>query len=514
MTNRKTTKRALFTSTLALLMCVAMLIGTTFAWFTDSASTSVNEIKSGNLDLVVEVAKAFDILGVPTEWEAVNSDTALYTNVEGNAILWEPGAGAEEWFRITNNGTLAFKYQFKTNYTNATKTAAHKTLADILKVQNIAMTLGSGTDASVNYNGRLQMADITGSADASTGFAPMQNVTFEEYLLPGESRVLYTCIEWLPTDNDNDFNVEDGLKIDLGISVMATQYTYEKDAESDQYDAGALYPNAVHVADGVAFVAETNTYEISSVAGLNWFNDEVNNHHNDFNYTTIKLMSDINMGGATWLPVGQNYSTKDYPALGYADTVEFRGIFDGNGKTISNIEIGMTAVQVSTLDDVTDEITDQDINSVGFFGYTRGTIKNLTLDSATVTGFHNVGAIVGYTDVDSYIENCHVKNSTISCTHLNDDQCGDKAGGIVGLLNNNVDGADIKGCTVANTAITAGRDAGQVIGCAQSGSSFENCTAINVTVSAIASGATGACTDSSAGDNINNNNIIGRDLRS
>ena len=51
MTSSKSTKRALIYSTLALLMCVAMLIGTTFAWFTDTASTGVNKIQAGNLDI-------------------------------------------------------------------------------------------------------------------------------------------------------------------------------------------------------------------------------------------------------------------------------------------------------------------------------------------------------------------------------------------------------------------------------------------------------------------------------
>ena len=54
MTNSKSTKRALVSSALAILMCVAMLIGTTFAWFTDTASTGVNKIQAGNLDIEVE----------------------------------------------------------------------------------------------------------------------------------------------------------------------------------------------------------------------------------------------------------------------------------------------------------------------------------------------------------------------------------------------------------------------------------------------------------------------------
>ena len=50
----KNTKRALVSSALAMLVCVALLIGTTFAWFTDTASTGVNKIQSGSLDVELE----------------------------------------------------------------------------------------------------------------------------------------------------------------------------------------------------------------------------------------------------------------------------------------------------------------------------------------------------------------------------------------------------------------------------------------------------------------------------
>lgn len=46
--NSKSTKRALLVSALSLVVCLAMLVGTTFAWFTDTATTGVNKIVSGN----------------------------------------------------------------------------------------------------------------------------------------------------------------------------------------------------------------------------------------------------------------------------------------------------------------------------------------------------------------------------------------------------------------------------------------------------------------------------------
>ena len=58
MTNRKSTKRALLGSVMAMVLCLAMLIGATFAWFTDTASTGVNKIQAGNLDVVLEMKDA------------------------------------------------------------------------------------------------------------------------------------------------------------------------------------------------------------------------------------------------------------------------------------------------------------------------------------------------------------------------------------------------------------------------------------------------------------------------
>ena len=57
MNNKKTTKRALLSSVMAIVLCLAMLIGTTFAWFTDSASTAVNKIQAGNLKVDLEMQK-------------------------------------------------------------------------------------------------------------------------------------------------------------------------------------------------------------------------------------------------------------------------------------------------------------------------------------------------------------------------------------------------------------------------------------------------------------------------
>lgn len=101
MTNRKTTKRALLASAFSLMMCLAMLIGTTFAWFTDSASTGVNKIQSGQLDVALEM------LNDEGNWVSAEGETLTFTQ-----NYWEPGCTYTlPTLRIANNGDLALKYR-------------------------------------------------------------------------------------------------------------------------------------------------------------------------------------------------------------------------------------------------------------------------------------------------------------------------------------------------------------------------------------------------------------------
>ena len=99
------TKKALRGSLFALFLCIVLLIGTTFAWFTDTASTGVNKIQAGKLD--VELEYSTDM----ADWQTVTSQTKLF---EDN-ILWEPGKTEVVYLRVKNNVNLALKYQMAVN---------------------------------------------------------------------------------------------------------------------------------------------------------------------------------------------------------------------------------------------------------------------------------------------------------------------------------------------------------------------------------------------------------------
>ena len=110
MTNSKSTKRALISSTLAILMCVAMLIGTTFAWFTDTASTGVNKIQAGNLD--IELSYKNNSTG--GEFKKADKNTSVFND----EALWEPGHVEYVVLKIRNAGSLALKYKLGINIAN------------------------------------------------------------------------------------------------------------------------------------------------------------------------------------------------------------------------------------------------------------------------------------------------------------------------------------------------------------------------------------------------------------
>ena len=115
MTNRKSTKRALLGSVVAMVLCLAMLVGATFAWFTDTASTGVNKIQAGNLDVQLQYATAWDENGNVTTWADAQGKQLEFkkaAGAENETILWEPGCTyALPELRVVNKGNLALKYK-------------------------------------------------------------------------------------------------------------------------------------------------------------------------------------------------------------------------------------------------------------------------------------------------------------------------------------------------------------------------------------------------------------------
>ena len=222
----KSTKKSLLVSVLSLMLCVAMLLGTTYAWFTDSVTSGVNTIVAGNLDVELYHKGAND-----EEEAKVTSETDdLFQDV----AKWEPGAYAYETFTVKNVGDLALKYKMALNVASFTSYNGHN-LTEVLKV-------------AVLDNVPTSRADITGGKALKEWSLDSKDVALYPVGTQGKDseKTFTVAIYWEPTEHDNDFNMNNGrpqpLSIEFGVNLVATQVEYESDSFNDQYDAQSQYP--------------------------------------------------------------------------------------------------------------------------------------------------------------------------------------------------------------------------------------------------------------------------------
>ena len=201
MNNTKSTKRALLLSIMAMLLCVVLLVGTTFAWFTDSASTAVNKIQAGTLDIALEMKNA------EGNWVTAEGQTLTWKKSTGapagEQILWEPGCTYElPELRIVNKGNLALKYKIQIS----------GIVGDAKLLEAIDFTYGNGIDIN---------AEVSLAPNAKT-----EGIVIKGHMKP---------------EAGNEYQ---GLSIDgIGITVVATQDTVENDSNSNTYDQNAPIVN-------------------------------------------------------------------------------------------------------------------------------------------------------------------------------------------------------------------------------------------------------------------------------
>ena len=210
MNNQKTTKRSLVAAGLVLLLCIAMLVGTTFAWFTDSASTAVNKIQAGNLEIELQMK---DNNGNWVNAEGKTLPFLVEGNIpaEGTQILWEPGCTYYvPQIRVLNKGNLAVKIEY---------------LPEALGVTGkLAEVLEPVFKTPVDANG--------------------EEVNIEpEILKPGEASPAWSFGYHMLETAGNEY--QNATATGMCLTVVATQATYENDSFNYQYDKDATYPVVV-----------------------------------------------------------------------------------------------------------------------------------------------------------------------------------------------------------------------------------------------------------------------------
>ena len=246
MNNKRATKRALLTSVMALVMCVVMLVGTTFAWFTDTASTGVNKIQAGNLDIEMEYKN--NTTG--GEFKPVDTDKKVFNE----EALWEPGHVEYVVLKISNAGNLALKYKLGINI--ASETGSTNVLGNAFNLSDyirFAVLDGDKTVVSggTEFKRETLMDDVTdtNSKLIKAGYTSKETRLYPEVTpaVAGQaSEKVVTLVVWMPKSVGNEANYDataaEAPVINLGINVAATQDTVESDSFNNEYDKNAVYP--------------------------------------------------------------------------------------------------------------------------------------------------------------------------------------------------------------------------------------------------------------------------------
>lgn len=418
------TKRALLLSALSVLLCVSMLIGTTYAWFTDEVTSTGNIIKSGNLD--VEMYWADGAEAVPAE------DSEAWTDASAGSIFnydkWEPGYTVARHIKISNVGTLALKY-----VVNVLARDGENKLAEVIDVYFV--------DPAVQVAGRTALTDefkVGTLADVLAGTAG----STEGDLVAGASDYVTIALKMQEEAGNEYKNLSIGAE-SFTVQLLATQLTYEEDSFDDQYDAEAVYPVA-NIEDFQAALEESEDGDI------------------------IQFVKDF--AGDVTLP-----QKKDTKITIDGNNQNFAGTLLVDGKSATQTTAGVTIKNVNfttatadaciqlgkdNLTRYTCNVTIEDCTfdapgAVGVKSYTGGD-KNVVIRDCTATAnAHSLAQLKGVDGV--LIENCTVNSKN-------------------GINLNNSDNVTISGCTVdvQGYAVRFGESSGGS-GAAET-YTIENCT--------------------------------------
>ena len=236
MNKKYSTKRALIASILSLCLCFTMLIGTTFAWFTDSVTSSGNVIQTGQLKVAMYWAEGDENPEAVTEW----------TNAKGGKIFnndkWEPGYVEAKHIKIANEGTLALKYQMRI--------LANGIVSELADVIDVYYFFETENDKDLTGAVQLDRAEFTDANKLGTLSHVLKNNLSLTDINPdaisnkvkgsleaGTFTTLTLAFKMQESAGNEYQNLSIGT--DFSIQILATQYTSENDSFDNKYDAGA-----------------------------------------------------------------------------------------------------------------------------------------------------------------------------------------------------------------------------------------------------------------------------------
>jgi len=387
MTNKKTTKKALLSSALSLVLCLSMLIGTTFAWFTDSVTSANNKIQAGTLKLDLELLDKES-----GNWNSIKTSQAPLFNYD----KWEPGYTEAKVLRVENEGTLALKWM--------AKFISENSLSELANVIDVYVCEGVTTYPTRELAGYTRVGTVA-------EFVNTIETTTTGTLKAGEKDTLGIALKMQESAGNEYQGLDLGGAFD--IQILATQFTYEKDSFDDQYDKNASYPGEANTVSELIEALK---------AGKN-----------------VRLGADIDLAGVTWESIASYSGTFDGAGHTISNLKGENGLFENlSGATVKNLKL--ENVDIDATSNHTGAVAGYIVKSQG----KQTVIQNVSVSGTVNGGDYYVGGLVGAdSNYDTVFRAC-TNNATVVAP-------GQQVGGIVGyatratVLDNCVNNGDVTG---------------------------------------------------------------------
>lgn len=216
------TKKSLLMSAVSLLLCISMLIGSTFAWFTDSVSSASNKIQSGTLKIDLE------LLDKETgKWNSLKESKAPIFNYD----KWEPGYVDTKILKVENEGNLALKW--------VAKFYSEKQLSILADVIDVYVR---PSDSEIGFPSDRSLDGYTCVGSLTTFINSIEETTWGT-LEAKEVSYLGIALK-MREEAGNEYQ---GLSLGgaFDIRIFATQHTSESDSFGNQYDKNSLFEDFV-----------------------------------------------------------------------------------------------------------------------------------------------------------------------------------------------------------------------------------------------------------------------------
>ena len=419
--------------------------------------------------------------------------TSKYTNitltglVEINGFAYVGGMFGKEVYADTTNLTIDANAGSYVSANSVDETDAYRTY-----VGGVAGYMGEGSHTMKNVTSNIDVIGSTCDVGGIVGIAHYDN-KFINCSSSGNVRITNAAAAadaqeiggiagvWFNETGHTVTLTDCKYTGKLSTNIDSVEYCYSGLVGKAYYETG----EGLLIIDGVTYVAGEKDYAVDdegnwsiyTLDGLKEFAAKVNSGDNDFKDKTVTLVNNIDLKDEAWTPIG-------------TDTCPFKGTFDGNKNTISNLKVAVEG------------------EYAGLFGHANSaTLKNINVDNADVMGVARVGVIAGcaYTGT---VENCHVTGNirvegnykvggitggdyakVINCfvkgdngsylkgVHKEKDLEGDNVGGIIGFTGEaNTLTIKVSGCSVENIDVSGTRKVGGVVGCINENIAVDNCS--------------------------------------